>query len=169
MNPRPEFFKVWRPHWSCDVTARVMEKLNVTGVMTYQDQPTYSHFTTRLGIEGLARVTGADLELLAVNATKPGTGQFRRFITEAKTRFASITLWSIVNDEMVPTLARYGFGPCVGPDRKLDGTPSTTEGMRWRKADTPSFTCPHCKRKSYHSRDVENCYCGACHEFFGAA
>lgn len=169
MNPRPEFFRVWHPHWSCEVTARVMDKLNVTAPMDYRNAPTYCHFTTRLGIEGLARVTGADLELLAVHATKPGTGRFRRFIIEAKARFASITLWSIVNSEMVPTLARYGFGPCVGPDTALDGTPSTTEGMRWRKADARSFTCPECRCTSYNIKDVENSYCGACHKFFGAA
>ena len=28
------------------------------------------------------------------------------------------------------------------------------------------FTCPRCKRISFHPLDVENNYCGACHVFF---
>jgi hypothetical protein len=27
----------------------------------------------------------------------------------------------------------------------------------------PSFTCPHCKRTSYHPEDVKQSYCGNCH------
>jgi hypothetical protein len=30
----------------------------------------------------------------------------------------------------------------------------------------PSFTCPHCKRTSYHPEDVKQSYCGNCHTFF---
>lgn len=151
------------------MTDRVMRELNQTGKMDYRDAPGYMHFRTRFGLEGLARVIGTDLELLSVNATKPGTGQFRNFIVEAKTRFSSVTLWSIMNDEMMPILARYGFAPCIGPDVRLNGTRSTTDGMRWRKADAPSFSCPNCKRVSYNTKDVEHRYCGGCHEFFGAA
>lgn len=169
MNPRPEFFRCWVTHWSCDVTDQLMRERNVTGKMTSNDVPGYRHFKTYLGVEGLARVIGSDLEILAVNATKPGTGQFRKFVVEAKTRFSSITLWTIMNDELMPILARYGFGPCVGPDVNLDGTTSIAEGMRWRKADAPHFTCPECKLASYHRKDIENKYCGACHKFFGAA
>lgn len=29
----------------------------------------------------------------------------------------------------------------------------------------PSFTCPRCRRTSWHPDDVANGYCGACHEF----
>ena len=28
-----------------------------------------------------------------------------------------------------------------------------------------SFTCPDCRRTSYHPQDVANQYCGACHVF----
>lgn len=30
---------------------------------------------------------------------------------------------------------------------------------------TKSFTCPDCKRTSFHPADVINAYCGACHAF----
>jgi hypothetical protein len=33
--------------------------------------------------------------------------------------------------------------------------------------DRPSFTCPKCDATSYHPKDVEFGYCGACHEFTG--
>ncbi|MEV7263999.1 hypothetical protein AB0N38_10650 [Micromonospora aurantiaca] len=29
----------------------------------------------------------------------------------------------------------------------------------------PSFTCPECGRVSYHPRDIEEGYCGACHSW----
>lgn len=31
--------------------------------------------------------------------------------------------------------------------------------------ERPSFTCPKCRRTSWHPDDVVNGYCGACHEF----
>jgi hypothetical protein len=31
-----------------------------------------------------------------------------------------------------------------------------------------SFTCPRCERTSYHPKDVEHGYCGACHAHTGA-
>lgn len=36
-----------------------------------------------------------------------------------------------------------------------------------RTGRIPSFTCPVCSRVSYHPRDVEEGYCGACHAFTG--
>lgn len=30
---------------------------------------------------------------------------------------------------------------------------------------TPSFTCPKCRKTSWHPDDVQNGYCGHCHEF----
>jgi hypothetical protein len=29
-----------------------------------------------------------------------------------------------------------------------------------------AFACPRCGRTSYHPKDVQERYCGACHEFF---
>ncbi len=29
----------------------------------------------------------------------------------------------------------------------------------------PSFTCPDCRRRSFHPEDVRNCYCVNCHAF----
>jgi hypothetical protein len=31
---------------------------------------------------------------------------------------------------------------------------------------TPFFTCPVCRRTSYHPADIQNRYCGACSQFY---
>lgn len=33
--------------------------------------------------------------------------------------------------------------------------------------DHPTFTCPVCRRRSWHPEDVANEYCGACNAFTG--
>ena len=38
-------------------------------------------------------------------------------------------------------------------------------GVPHRGDIVPSYTCPRCKRRSYHPKDIENKYCGACHKF----
>lgn len=32
-------------------------------------------------------------------------------------------------------------------------------------SDQPSITCPACHRTSYHPKDIEEGYCGACHDW----
>jgi len=47
------------------------------------------------------------------------------------------------------------------------------EGQDLRPLDVPailaSFTCSRCGRVSYHTEDLRQGYCGACHDFTGAA
>lgn len=38
--------------------------------------------------------------------------------------------------------------------------------LMYPAAQQPSFTCPRCGRISHHPRDVQERYCGACHQFF---
>ncbi|MGH3548893.1 MAG: hypothetical protein ACRDQU_12445 [Pseudonocardiaceae bacterium] len=38
-----------------------------------------------------------------------------------------------------------------------------------RVVERPRFTCPRCKRTSYHPHDVREGYCGACHAWTGLA
>ena len=36
----------------------------------------------------------------------------------------------------------------------------------WREQQAqPSITCPRCGRTSYHPKDIQTGYCGACHVF----
>ena len=69
----------------------------------------FGQFQSPVGVEGLAKANGKALEILAVTATEPGTGQFREFIKQAKESYDSIRIWSVVNDQLGLALKRYGF------------------------------------------------------------
>jgi hypothetical protein len=69
----------------------------------------YYEFSTTIGISGLAKAEDGRLDLLAVLASKPGTGQFREFITQAKKSFKTIAVWAITNNTLREALIRYGF------------------------------------------------------------
>jgi ribosomal protein L37E len=36
-----------------------------------------------------------------------------------------------------------------------------------REITEPSFTCPRCGRVSFHPMDLQEGYCGACHDWTG--
>lgn len=36
-------------------------------------------------------------------------------------------------------------------------------------ADAPSIACPRCGKISYHPKDIEQGYCGHCHDWTSAA
>jgi len=38
---------------------------------------------------------------------------------------------------------------------------------RKKMAEEPSITCPACQMTSYNANDIEQGYCGNCHEFTG--
>lgn len=75
----------------------------------------YSRFQHASGMEGLAKVTNDRLDILAVNATREGRGQFREFIAAAKKSFKVVAVWEDWNPILAPALERYGFKPakCV--------------------------------------------------------
>ncbi len=62
----------------------------------------YDRFQSPTGIDGLCRVTGKRLDLLAVFAAQEGKGQFRNFIAKSKKEFETIRIYEIWN----PTLKR---------------------------------------------------------------
>ena len=78
----------------------------------------FRRFYSSTGINGLAKMIGEDrLDILAVDATNPGTGQFRVFIEQAKKEFATIYLWEVWNPILAETLQRYGFQACTQVDK----------------------------------------------------
>ena len=89
----------------------------------------YCRFESCHGIEGLAQEDKEQgrLDLLAIVATEPGTGQFRRFIKAAKKRYKVIAVWEIWNTGFKAVLTRYGFDPAM--QIGLDG--ETNHGMMW--------------------------------------
>ena len=92
----------------------------------------YWKFESIVGLNGLAKLTehGKRLDLLALDAKNPGTGQFRNFINETKKLFQVIYVWEIWNENLTHTLFRYGFNPASTRDFK---TGELTEGMVWKR------------------------------------
>lgn len=94
----------------------------------------YQRFQAHCGINGLAKDDAEHLEVLAVDANKPGTGQFRKFIELAKKNYRCVTIWEVWNDDLRNALSRYGFEPC----QKTMPWGEQVTGMIWRA--TPG--CP---------------------------
>ena len=89
----------------------------------------YSRFTGVFGISGLVKVRPERLDLLAVVAERPGEGNFRAFIQQAKMEYPIICVWSIDNLTLYRALERYGFSPEV--EICFDWVP--IKGLRWDK------------------------------------
>lgn len=115
----------------------------------------YSRFESPSGIDGLAKVNGDRLDLLAVISTSPGKGLFRAFIALAKLRYTTICVWHDDNPLIGQALKRYGFTPEV----EINGDGEIVPGWRWDKPmpeakpcthsffqrEDGSFKCCHCK------------------------
>ena len=86
-------------------------------------------FRSPTGLNGLAKTVGEDrLDLVAVDASIPGTGQFRTFIKKAKQEYAVICIWEVWNPMLDEILPRYGFKPHAGVD---EDTGESLSGYRW--------------------------------------
>lgn len=66
-------------------------------------------FTHQSGCDGLARIDGDSLFVLAVGTQAEGQGNFRAFINDAKASFFRVVLMHDVNPVVTSALARYGF------------------------------------------------------------
>ena len=91
------------------------------------DSP-FMRFVSPLGVNGLVQVRSPRLDILAVIASQPGTGQFRAFIAQAKTEFDTICIWECWNPLLPEILPRYGFQPATD---FIDHQQLT--GFRWDK------------------------------------
>lgn len=80
----------------------------------------FKRFETTSGLMGLAKISGEALEILAVSASDPGTGQFRRFIAAAKEIYTSVSVLEDWNPIITAALQRYGF-------RRIQG------GWKWTR------------------------------------
>lgn len=70
----------------------------------------FIRFLTCSGVAGLARLTVPGiLDILAVQSSRPGTGQFRAFICAAKLHFTHIRIFEVWSDRLKKCLPRYGF------------------------------------------------------------
>lgn len=91
----------------------------------------YVRFSSQTGIDGLAKLVGHTLEILAVHARKQGTGQFRNFITQAKEEYLTIKLWHVWNPFLEAALDRYGFRLVKERVVFVDASSEVIEGWRW--------------------------------------
>lgn len=86
---------------------------------------------------------------------------------------------SISDDDLCSECARLNYTPgglslCILADPEwpaefdADGYAKTCSRFKEndKSSESPTFTCPECKRTSYHPKDVEHQYCGACDKFF---
>jgi hypothetical protein len=89
----------------------------------------YNRFETPHGVRGLASVTGDRLDILSVEASVPGCGQFRRFIASAKKAFSTISVWEEWNPLLGDILKRYGFRNA----RILYSDGSASDGWKWTR------------------------------------
>lgn len=85
-------------------------------------------FRTKEGMTGIAMVTGARLEILAIGSPIEGAGFFSRFMKQAKEEFTEIAVWDIFEPRLHAILGKWGFKPAQRVDD--DGI---TEGYEWRK------------------------------------
>jgi hypothetical protein len=69
----------------------------------------YNRFRSICGIHGLAKEEGHRIDILAVDAERESTGQFREFIARLKDSFETICIWEVWNKALAMTLVRYDF------------------------------------------------------------
>ena len=94
----------------------------------------FKQFVAACGIHGLAKEHDYIIEILAVEADNPGTGQLRNFITELKNSFAEIFVWEVLNPDLKRALERYGFRRT-----RREDADETLTGFAWK---APSATLP---------------------------
>lgn len=87
----------------------------------------FLEFESMAGVGGLAKEYDRTIEILAVHASNPGTGQFRAFIEELKGSFETIFIWEVWNPDLKKTLKRYGFNKT-----KREEPDETITGFKWR-------------------------------------
>ena len=93
----------------------------------------YQRFYSPCGIDGLAKVSpGLRLEILAVNAVRPGNGHFKHFIDQAKKEFNIIIIWHVTSEVLIDCLPRYGFRQWQERQRCAERF-EHMEGYRWDK------------------------------------
>lgn len=89
----------------------------------------YYRFSSPVGIDGLCKVNGGRLDLLAVISREPSKGHLREFLRQAKEHYRTVCVWHVDNPALGPALERYGFTPEteIQPDGEI------VPGYRWDK------------------------------------
>lgn len=88
----------------------------------------YDLFESPTGIRGLAKENGDRLDILAVDTTEEGKGQFRNFIIQCKKEYQEIYVWEVWNLIVEQALERYGFE--YVKEFQID---KEVEGLMWKR------------------------------------
>ncbi len=88
----------------------------------------YEQFHSPTGINGLAKVNGDRVDILALDARDPGSGQFRTFMDQCKQEFETICIWEVWSPVLRSVLPRYGFSPFSEVDKD---TGEALKGFRY--------------------------------------
>ncbi len=89
----------------------------------------FIRFLSPGGLDGLIKVSGTHLDILAVHTFTPGHGQFRTFINDCKREFETIRLLEVWNSRLARKLKKYGFEPFIATE---DG--EQLSGYRWQRS-----------------------------------
>ena len=87
----------------------------------------YQAFLSHAGIDGLAKIEGDRLEVLAVVSVAPGS--FRRFIALAKLEFSQVIVWEVWNPIAENALLRYDFRPYT----RIEPDGEVLKGLAWSR------------------------------------
>jgi len=90
----------------------------------------YSRFVSPAGIEGLARVSGDRLDVLAVFCRTPGRGCLGEFLRRCMARYDAVCVWEVFNPVVSAALQRRGFRRAEETD---PATGETVTGWRWQR------------------------------------
>lgn len=83
-------------------------------------------------VQGLARVIGKRLDILAVATKKESQGHLTEFLKQCMDEYTTIGIWLVWNRRLHDILLKKGFRDVTEEVLKGDGT---VTGMRW---DAPS-------------------------------
>lgn len=91
----------------------------------------YERFNSLTGVDGLAKVNGDRLDVLAVHTPEPfqNRGCCREFVRQAKEQYCTVCIWHVDNQTLAGALKRYGFTP----ETEIQSDGEIVPGWRWDK------------------------------------
>lgn len=83
---------------------------------------------------GLARVDGERIDILAISTAPVGAGYCRKFFGQLKDAYMTIKVYAIENEILREALLRWGFTPFKEADILMPGQEEAwIEGLQWTR------------------------------------
>ena len=106
----------------------LLGELTVCPIGAMLGQHEFKQFTSPVGVKGLVKADDNTVVFLAIDAIKPGNGDFRKFIAQLKENWSTIVIVEIFNPFLPDVLKRYGFF-----DGHIKLGKAKANGMLWVK------------------------------------